>query len=503
MPDGFAKKCWDRSLGFYFNDKKINSADETMEDLEIRFQFDPGEAGYNYTNVAVDIMNRGDGTNDMEPFALGKKGSYFTKTFKRTIKTEPSKNGTLEHLEADSIIAVYRNPDILLDTLRISIPFGISKTVIVKKGTYFDTDADGYVDSIFIKTGGDLLSKDLPEFMDALKLPSHRKFSIKDKFISNDGVGILVEEAKSSSPRTYVTKEDILAVNKRKFTHGGILLKHSSQFIDEMAPVIIKADLVKYVNSSDTLKIVFSEPVKDIRKINPFYFRNPESGIEYIAFAKQYDLQKNSVHFHVEKIEGINEQTIEDFNPKDSIWIKTDRQNNVVDLLGNDQNNPDNVRRILNVRYKYVPLDFILSSTTPYDIKKMNPIPSFISSLPEVSSYIFKNNFVKKDGLFQGMIISIKPDKPHLVRKDEKFSAILSIYDAVSNMVLRDEPMGFYDGDGDIRNCCLFFAWDGTNMHNRYVSSGVYVAIARITRLDKDGGAISSSNKRAFLGVKE
>jgi hypothetical protein len=40
-------------------------------------------------------------------------------------------------------------------------------------------------------------------------------------------------------------------------------------------------------------------------------------------------------------------------------------------------------------------------------------------------------------------------------------------------------------------------------MHNRYVSSGVYVAIARITRLDKDGGAISSSNKRAFLGVKE
>jgi hypothetical protein len=101
------------------------------------------------------------------------------------------------------------------------------------------------------------------------------------------------------------------------------------------------------------------------------------------------------------------------------------------------------------------------------------------------------------------MIISIKPDKPHLVRKDEKFSASLSIYDHVLNTILHNEPMGFYDGNGDIRNCCLFFAWDGTNIHNRYVSPGVYVAVARITRLDKDGGAISSTDKRAFLGVKE
>jgi hypothetical protein len=223
-----------------------------------------------------------------------------------------------------------------------------------------------------------------------------------------------------------------------------------------MAPVIVYADLFDYTASSDTLHIVFSEHIKDVRRVKPFYFRNPVSGITYIANVKQTNLHKNIVHFHVSKIAGINGETVEEMNPGDSIWIKTDIKNNIIDLLGNDQNNPDNVRCLLNIKQK-----------------------------------------------FQGMIIMIKPDNPLRVRPDDRFAGTLSIFDHAGNTVLDNESLGFYNGNGDLDKYALCFAWDGTNNNNnRYVSSGIYCAIFRITHLNRYGEVVSDSNKKAFIGVK-
>ena len=61
---------------------------------------------------------------DLETFKLSDKGSYLSYTFPREIGAANADNA-LQHQSNDSIIAIFRNPDLPLDTLRIAIPFGL------------------------------------------------------------------------------------------------------------------------------------------------------------------------------------------------------------------------------------------------------------------------------------------------------------------------------------------------------------------------------------------
>jgi len=97
----------------------------------LQIVFDNTDAFFNYNTVVVSVLNADGNVSDLENFTLtkGSDGTW-TYQFPRTIAST-AKNGdsTLQHTEMnDSIILVFRNPDIPLDTIRVSVPY-ISNTM--------------------------------------------------------------------------------------------------------------------------------------------------------------------------------------------------------------------------------------------------------------------------------------------------------------------------------------------------------------------------------------
>jgi hypothetical protein len=97
-----------------------------MKDVEIRFSFDPGEAKYYYTNVTVELTNKNGSSKDIEQLTLVNNNLVFSKSFPQEIKQANPGDGILQHGAEDSIIAIFRNPELPLDTLRAAVPFKVS-----------------------------------------------------------------------------------------------------------------------------------------------------------------------------------------------------------------------------------------------------------------------------------------------------------------------------------------------------------------------------------------
>lgn len=124
VPDSVELTCWGRRLEFYHNDSLFEIADETMDSLEIRFSEVEVDMLYGYDSVFIELTNIIGTQTDKENFTLLNNGSYFTYTFPRAIDSIPTAgDGILQHQEIDNIIALFRNPNLLLDTLRVLVPF--------------------------------------------------------------------------------------------------------------------------------------------------------------------------------------------------------------------------------------------------------------------------------------------------------------------------------------------------------------------------------------------
>ncbi|MBN1129143.1 MAG: hypothetical protein JXA71_09160 [Chitinispirillaceae bacterium] len=127
----FTLNHWDRDLSFLYNNAVITVANETMDSLELRFDFDPGSARYNYTNLHAILSNAKGPQLDSETLELTRTGAYFSGKFKRELSTSPTPlNSVLEHDSIDdTIIAVFRNtenPQLPLDTLRVPLLFNLT-----------------------------------------------------------------------------------------------------------------------------------------------------------------------------------------------------------------------------------------------------------------------------------------------------------------------------------------------------------------------------------------
>ena len=492
LEEEFGEWCWVRSMAFYYNDSLVTFANETMDQLEIRFTYDPGDADYHYTKVDVEITNFLGQPLDSEGFNLSKTGSYFTKTFARNLNSVNQGDGTLQHQAADSIIAIFRNPEIPLDTLRVAIPFKISQSVEAVSGIYYDRNADGYVDSIDVVFNGFFSPSDLDELLDVITLPPHRGFKINTSGMATDGIALTVDEDKSNFPVTSVTSLDILTIKQTTLPNGGLVIAKTAPIIDKVAPVIESAYLLDYANDSihDTLSVVLSENVMPITKHIPFYLRNPKNGIQYYAYLNRTYSNKDTALFWVQYINGINNEPIIAMEYGDSIWINSDSTNSVIDEEYNIQNNPLNVRRLLNVKIVHIPYDIIITGNNILD--PLNPVfvPDFILQLEGLDPNITS-----------GLIIIIKPDNPENMSGDS-LSATLSIFDPIGNTIILKEKMGYYNGGGDLNKIGLFYVWNGRNRNSRMVGPGTYLAVAYVNRIDKFGDVYDKELKKYYLGVK-
>ncbi len=494
LEDDFGEWCWTRSMAFYYNDSMITFANETMNQLEIRFIYDPGDADYHYTAVDVEITNTSGQPLDSEDYNLSKPGSYFTKTFARNLNTVNQGDGTLQHQADDSIIAIFRNPEIPLDTIRVGIPFKVSQSVETLRGIYYDRNADGYIDSINVDINGYFSSSDLGELVSAITLPPHRGFTLNSSSVISNGVALIVTEDNSKLPATDVTSLDVLTIAQVTLPHGGYVVERTVDIIDSVAPVIESATLLDYDYDSlaDTLTVIFSESIRlSDTKHQPFYFRNPQNGIQYYAYLNKTQPGQNSATFWVQYLNGVNNEPILSIEQGDSIWINHAPVHSVLDEVYNIQDNPLNVRRLLDVQIKYKPYELIISGTTILDLLNPVVIPPFIFQLDGLDNTIQT-----------GMIIIIKPNNPYNLTTGETLSGTLSIFDPVGNSVISEEDMGFYDGGGNINNLGLYYVWDGRNSNDRTVGSGNYLAVGFISRVNRNGEVYEKDTKKLFIGVK-
>ncbi len=364
-PAHYEVKSWDRDLGFYSNNAQVSIITDTMNQLEIRFTFEPGSAQYNYTKASVTLGNTSSRGREREQLTLTKNGRTFSATINRTLipdNASPNQdNGTLQHYMDDTLTALFKNdetPRLPLDSLEISVPFTFGGTVSLAKAAYFDNDAEGYIDSIAVEAStsiqGGLTTTHITEIVDkAITLPGFRNFTVTGSGLTSEGFYIAVTEDKSHDPMTSVTADDKLTIKQHILSTGGSVEAASIAIVDKVAPIIHwkerSALLYDYKSTGkkDTLGVRFSEEIQSVSSNEPFYFLKTNNGQQYSAQLNPINQPKpDSLIFEVTSVNGVSEIV-----DGDSLWIhETDK---VKDNAGNAQNNNKNSKRKVYVQQVY------------------------------------------------------------------------------------------------------------------------------------------------------
>ncbi len=149
MPANFEVKCWNRDLGFYYNNTLLTILDQSAKKPEIRFTYDPKQANYHYSNATVEIRSKK--TGDKEVFNLTKNNNYFSYHFDIENGIYSAGDGTLQHDYPDTLMATFRNnenPKLTLDTLVKQIPIGFGYSIDIIATNPFNINDFNIIDSI-------------------------------------------------------------------------------------------------------------------------------------------------------------------------------------------------------------------------------------------------------------------------------------------------------------------------------------------------------------------
>ena len=518
LPDTFEVKSWQREIGFYYGGTQQTTVNETENPLELRFGYIDGDANYNYNNAEIEVVTTEGLAQDMETYTLLKSGNAFSGTFPLTIIDDGSSptpgNGTIEHYVVDNLIATFRNsedPKLPLDTIRSTVAFGLSGLIQIQCGYYFDNNANGFVDSIYVEATTDIASgltdNHVQEILDSgiLTLPVFRNFSINNSGVISGGFYIDVTEG-NQYPTTYVTSDDKLTIREEILSMGGWVKDTIAPIYDRVAPIIHwdpkAAYLIDYQldTISDTLGVKFSEPVENVTHEQPFYFLdvspNPDTNYTVRLGIVGQPKPDSLVFYVIDHDPTYMEEG-------DSLWIH--ETNRVKDIVDNNQNNISNTRRMLYVERRMVPYDLNPYSISPIDINNIND-PNFI--IPQnIIDILINQNIINdlnlsqnSNGDYIGMIIVVSPDDLDFMLPDFRLKGDLTIYDAVGNQVVPMSKMGWDD-----TNKSLVWVWNAKNRNGRTVGAGMYLVLIEIQ--ETTPSLYNSENgpkqvKRHFVGVK-
>lgn len=462
--------CWDKpQLGLYHNGKQVYAVSEAMADLEIRFV----SGDQVFDAVSVDVTHTSGIVKDIETIALEKSDSVWAKHFQREINENPDPGDLrLQHLGQDSIVVIFRNPELPLDSIRLALPFVSNKAILLTGASYFDINADGYIDSIAITGSVDQLSVDDPDILrEFIKLPQFRKFVVES--ISNhiSYLSLKVQEKREGDPITNLTRDDVIEIENGVITGDVNIVAAHIYPDDKVAPVILSAQALINTDGMDSLRVTFSEVIAENVSRNPYKFRKANS-IYDVTVDPTGEIWQNIYTVLIRSVQ--DNMTID---PSDSAWINVTAE--IHDMNGNTQRNPNN-RRVL-VSAEQIPYSLTVRAQNNPFIPHKNTIPDAVKQ-----AYI-KNNVTLPD---DGLLIVVSPDR--VIKNNVKLTGTLSVYDVVKNPIIINEPMVF---DGTRQR--LFLVWNGKNSNGRDVATGTYLAIAK---LKDDQGFNATQILR--LGVK-
>ena len=347
---------------------------------------------------------------------------------------------------------------------------GLDFPVTFADATYYDDNGDGFIDRVRFNISGPVFDTDLSTLQSLIRFPSVRSFTVNNLAMVDSSVVFYVTE-QGRVPRTSILRNDRVVVSTGRLPGGGFILPATLTPLDSVAPVIVTAHLDWYGNSSDTLKVTFSEPVKNIFSPSPFMFKKPGE----TAYSVQ--LHNNGVvtgaMYTSRVIEVLHSSGMQ---AGDSVWINTDAS--IDDLLKNVQDNIANRRVLLTIE-------------SHYNLRVMvenNPFQEGVRPLPlEVREAYARGNLSTPS---DGLVIIAEPSR--LLRDAVFMRGTVSIYDVVHNPILQGAQMVYDSGKNR-----LYYIWDGYTNSGRKSGPGTYMAVVKIS--DQTGKSLT---KMVNLGVR-
>lgn len=244
---------WQRTLGFYNTQGDgLDSIHGAVDQFDLKFSNDTLTSGYKYSEVKVEVRTAN--ADDVELFTLDNIDFQKWKLNVKPVTVSgiaTQNNGVLEYKLHDTFIATFRNsenPKLPLDTLTTSIKVN-SDLLEMTRGIYFDNNADGKIDSIFVEISGDcnFTNNDVTLITSKIELPDPRDFTVDKSYGLDNGVGLKVSQ--NSAVNTGVSNVDILTISETiVLSDNGTISKGSAMIIDSVAPVIMTASFVDYID---------------------------------------------------------------------------------------------------------------------------------------------------------------------------------------------------------------------------------------------------------------
>ncbi len=225
--------------------------------------------------------------------------------------------------------------------------------------SYYDQNADGFIDSITISTSGPVRESNLSNILSLTSLPEFRNFTIVSQYLEENTIVLIVQENRDE-PNTAVTDSDRIVLAQGVISGTILVLGVNVLVQDRVAPVILWAHLDAHDVGEDSVLIRFSEPVVSISNERPFRFLRP--GADEYEVTLRAVFQDNEGRYTGEVI-SVQQDSI---MIGDSVWINTTAS--IGDNLSNIQSNPLNRRVPLTINLLDFPV--VLTQAAYFDMNE-------------------------------------------------------------------------------------------------------------------------------------
>lgn len=339
--DSVMVEYWDREILFYNSGSKISAINEKSDELELRFKESRVDCNYRYSDVEIILTSTKMG--DELIVTLDEEDEHnFSKTIPVDFKTTAPDKGdyVLQIAPDDEIVAFFANPKLKLDTLTAAIGTDISNSLTINSATYWDKNADGFIDEISMEYNSLLPISEtvVDELQKVMQLPSFRAFEVTNVAVTKSELRLSVFEDRDVF-QTYCSAKDVIKISEKDLDS---LIIESQELVvrDSVAP-IIEDSVVSVVRAVDktTLSVTFSEEVNDFDSQNPLFFY--DGSTKYNCTLKESDMDNKSFRFIVTK----GSETLES---GDSVHVNFSTKI-IGDVQGNWQQNRKNIKRVLSV----------------------------------------------------------------------------------------------------------------------------------------------------------
>ncbi len=480
-PSSIQTNCWEQpEIGFYYEGSLIKEATEDMKQIQVRFT----HSGEKVNSVSVDVES----SLESIPLILRQNGNtYWENTITRETKNTASNDNILQHVSGDSIIAVYRNPLIPLDTVRVAIPIRAHPNAIPVTAVLRDTSGDGHIDRIDLSWTVDTISL-IAILPAAEKLLTNASITSTDGPLTNLLPDMLI--AKGARTLSITVKENSGIKRETGWTKAVVTLSaitmtqqgnsfYVEKVIDGAGPVVGRAIYFPGKESEfrDTLKIIFSEPVKCEKLIGG----SPSDALLYV--------KNGSIDPEVISGASYLENCVSEYITEVKIALKSGVVTPLKDslaLIGNSRSVVDKEENTPPINNKRVPIEWGVQNEISVGVS-VNPFTPGITTFYAKTNEVYANSI---KGRKTGVLIGISTLKPLQKNINGSYGKAV-IYDNLGNLIT--DPLQVMDAS---LNNTYGIYWDGRNKNNRVVASGAYLMVITV---ESDGRVFTQKIK---IGVK-